>query len=195
MKLMKILIYILLALVLTFSFFFYYENYLFSQYTENLPQQDSMNIPVNEKAPVISKNQIEIEAPVEAVWETLTRINDWPSWQESVTETQVYGEIKQGTRFDWKAGGLSFKSEIHTSNTMSKFGWTGSTIGALAIHNWFFEEEGNITIVKVEESLQGVFPKLFRSYFQNNLDRGVVTNLKELKSATEKSYTESSKVN
>lgn len=192
---MKILIYILLGLVLTFSFFFYHENYLFSQYTESLPQKDDMNIPVNEKAPVISKDQIEIEAPVETVWETLTRINDWPSWQENVTETYVYDEVKEGTRFDWKAGGLSFKSEIHTSNTKSKFGWTGSTIGALAIHNWFFEEKGNRTIVKVEESLQGVLPKLFSSYFQNNLDKGLVTNLKELKSAAEKSFTESTNLN
>jgi uncharacterized membrane protein len=192
---MKILIYILLGFVLTFSFFFYHENYLFSQYTESLLQNDNMNIPVNEKAPVISKNQIEIEAPVEAVWETLTRINDWPSWQVNVTETYVYSEVKEGTRFDWKAGGLSFKSEIHTYKPKSMFGWTGSTMGALAIHNWFFEEKGNITIVKVEESLQGVFPKLFSSFFQESLDRGVLKSLKELKSAAEKSSIERTNVN
>lgn len=145
-----------------------------------------MNIPVNEKAPVVSRNQIEIEATVDAVWKTLTDINDWPKWQKDVTETLVNGDIKQGTKFDWKAGGLSFKSVIHTSNPKSMFGWTGSTFGANAVHNWFFEENGNVTVVKVEESLQGILPKLFTSYFRKNLDSGVVKNLKELKSAAEK---------
>ena len=69
---------------------------------------------------------------------------------------------------------------------MTDFGWTGTTPGASEIHNWFFESRGNTTIVKVEESLQGVFPRLFKPYFQKNLDAGVLKNLQELKSAAEK---------
>lgn len=68
----------------------------------------------------------------------------------------------------------------------SKFGWTGTTLGAYAIHNWFFESNGNKTIVRVEESLQGVFPRLFKNYFQKNLDSGILKNMNELKAASEK---------
>lgn len=145
-----------------------------------------MNIPINENAPVKSRSQIEIEAPVDTVWEILTNINNWTTWQKDVSKTVVHGEIKQGTKFDWKAGGLSFKSEIHTSIPKSMFGWTGTTLGASAIHNWFFEAKDNVTVVWVEESLQGIFPGLFTGYFQKNLDSGVLKNLKELKSAAEK---------
>ena len=144
-----------------------------------------MNIPINENASVKSKNQIEIDAPLATVWDVLTDINNWANWQKAVLETIVDGEIKEGTRFNWKAGGLSFKSRIHTVNSMSMFGWTGTTFGASAIHNWTFKEKDNKTIVKVEESLQGVFPRLFRGYFQKNLDAGVRTNLEELKTASE----------
>lgn len=144
-----------------------------------------MNIPINENASVKSKNQIEIDAPLATVWDVLTDINNWANWQKAVSETIVDGEIKEGTRFNWKAGGLSFKSRIHTVNSMSMFGWTGTTFGASAIHNWTFKEKDNKTIVKVEESLQGVFPRLFRGYFQKNLDAGVRTNLEELKTASE----------
>ncbi len=144
-----------------------------------------MNIPINENASVKSKNQIEIDAPLATVWDVLTDINNWANWQKAVSETIVDGEIKEGTRFNWKAGGLSFKSRIHTVNSMSMFGWTGTTFGARAIHNWTFKEKDNKTIVKVEESLQGVFPRLFRGYFQKNLDAGVRTNLEELKTASE----------
>lgn len=144
-----------------------------------------MNIPINENASVKSKNQIEIDAPLATVWDVLTDINNWANWQKAVSETIVDGEIKEGTRFNWKAGGLSFKSRIHTVDSMSMFGWTGTTFGASAIHNWTFKEKDNKTIVKVEESLQGVFPRLFRGYFQKNLDAGVRTNLEELKTASE----------
>lgn len=65
------------------------------------------------------------------------------------------------------------------------FGWTGKTLGASAIHNWVFEKKDEKTIVTVEESLQGLLPSLFRKYFQKNLDAGIITNLKELKSASE----------
>lgn len=144
-----------------------------------------MNIPINENAPVKSGSHIEIEAPIDSVWRILTDINHWTTWQKEVTKTVVHGEIGQGTRFDWKAGGLSFKSRIHTSVPESMFGWTGTTIGASAIHNWTFEAKGDRTVVRVEESLQGVFPRLFAGYFQRNLDSGIIKNLKELKSAAE----------
>lgn len=147
--------------------------------------KDNMNIPINNNAPVKSTNQIEIDAPVDAVWKTLTDIKDWSKWQKAVTETVIHGKVEEGTSFDWKAGGLSFKSKIHTAVLHSTFGWTGTTLGTSAVHNWTFEQRNNRTIVKVEESLQGILPRLFRGYFQKNLDRGIGTSLSELKTASE----------
>ena len=186
MNIMKKILYILLAIVVITIFYFYYESYSFNQYIENSNQINNMNIPINENAPVKSRNQIEIQAPIDTVWHTLTDIKNWNKWQKAVTETTVDEKIKEGTIFNWKAGGLSFKSKIHTSKRNSAFGWTGTTIGASAIHNWtFIKKDENTTIVIIEESLQGVFPKLFKRYFQNNLDKGVLTNLLELKDASE----------
>jgi len=146
-----------------------------------------MHIPINKNAPVQSGNQIEIQAPVDVIWNVLTDIQNWPKWQKAVTETVVEGKIEEGTTFRWKAGGLSFKSRIHTSKPRTAFGWTGTTIGASAIHNWTFtEKDQRTTIVVVEESLEGLLPKLFRKNFQKNLDHGVLKNLKELKEAAEK---------
>ncbi len=178
---MKTILYILLIISIIISSFFLYEKDSFNKYTENPAKNENMNIPINKNAPVISRNQIEIDAPIETVWKSLTDIKNWSKWQKAVTETKVDEKIEEGTNFNWKAGGLSFKSKIHTAKLNSAFGWTGNTIGASAIHNWSFENKGSSTIVTVEESLQGVFPKLFRGYFQMNLDSGVLTNLNELK--------------
>lgn len=181
---MKKVLFVLLFVVLIIALFFHYESDTFNKYVNN-PTKGNMNIPINGKAPVKSTSQIEIDAPVNTVWKILTDIEHWSKWQKAVTQTVVHGEIKEGTQFDWKAGGLSFKSKIHTDVLHSKFGWTGTTFGASAIHNWSFEESNDRTIVRVEESLQGIFPKLFRGYFQKNLDTGVKKNLEELKIASE----------
>jgi len=162
-----------------------------STYIEKTTVEETMNIPINEIAPVKSKNQIEIRSSIETVWKILTDIRNWPKWQKAVTKTIVdedIEDIKEGTTFKWKANGILFKSKIHTSKPNAEFGWTGTTIGAKAIHNWtFLKKDDNTTIVIVEESLQGVFPTLFRQYFQNNLDKSVLTNLIELKEASETS--------
>ncbi|MDY0104448.1 MAG: SRPBCC family protein [Lentimicrobium sp.] len=181
---MRKIIYFTLILLAIVAAFFAFETADFRHYI-SLSNHSDMKIPINERAPVKSIHQMEIDAPIDTVWNILTDIRNWPEWQKAVTETAVHGEIKEGTPFSWKAGGLSFKSKIHTDNPRSMFGWTGNTFGASAIHNWTFTEKDNKTMVKVEESLQGVFPRLFRKYFQRNLDAGVTTNLQELKAASE----------
>jgi uncharacterized membrane protein len=165
--------------------FFIYENRSFSSYVSQEFESD-MNIPINLNAPVKSKDLIQIAAPVDSVWMVLTEIDQWTSWQRNVTEAKLNGAFEEGIQFDWNAGGLSFKSKIHTIQPKQMFGWTGRTIGASAIHNWWFEENDLGTIVRVEESLQGVLPRLFTKYFQKKLDQGVKANLEELKLAAEK---------
>ncbi|MEJ8802080.1 SRPBCC family protein [Pontibacter sp. H249] len=178
----------LMIIIIASIALFIFENMQFNQYTsyQKNNETEDMNISINEDAPVKSYAEIEIAAPAEKVWQILTTINDWPTWQSEVTEANLREDLKEGSEFKWKAGGLSFSSKIHTVSPKIKFGWTGRTFGASAIHNWYFEEEGEKTVIKVEESLQGVFPQLFKDYFQNNLDKGVQKNLHELKRASEK---------
>jgi uncharacterized membrane protein len=183
---MKKILILFVGIVLSILSFFYYEQSAFHQYVNTIHQNHVMLIPINQHAPVKSSNEIEIKAPIDIVWLTLTDIEHWTQWQKAVTETIVRDNIEAGTTFQWKADGLTFQSTIHTSKPYTAFGWTGTTIGASAVHNWTFtEKDSNTTRIIVEESLQGVFPKVFRKYFQENLDQGVLTNLQELKDASE----------
>jgi uncharacterized membrane protein len=144
-----------------------------------------MNIAIDKNAPVHYRDSIKIAATKETIWAVLTDIDQWPNWQKSVAQSKLLGDLEEGTSFKWKAGGLFINSKIHTVNPYNMFGWTGSTIGASAIHNWKFETENGATIVYVEESLNGIFPHLFRHYFQKSLEKGMVENLNDLKTAAE----------
>lgn len=145
-----------------------------------------LNLEINEKAPVVAKQQIGINAPVETVWTILTSINDWPKWQSAITRAQLKGSVEEGTEFIWKSAGINFTSKIHTCQPYQFFGWTGKTIGASAIHNWIFKQLGETTLITVEESMQGFFPSLLTKKFQKNLEEGIRKSLEELKSASEK---------
>ena len=184
----KAVFYIVLLIAVLTTALFIYESIQFNNYisSQEIKDTQEMNIPINKDAPVKSHAEIIINAPAEKVWQILTTINDWPAWQSELTESKLNKALKEGSEFKWKAGGLSFTSQIHTIVPKIKFGWTGKTFGASAIHNWFFKEEGEKTVIYVEESLQGVFPTLFKGYFQKNLDSGIQNNLKDLKNASEK---------
>ena len=145
-----------------------------------------MNILVNHQAPVLAKYSITIKAPISSIWKILTAINNWPHWQSDVKKAHLKGNLAENTEFVWKAGGINFKSKIHTVKLNEEFGWTGTTLGASAIHNWKFSENNGKTLLTVEESLQGFFPSIFKKYFQKNLTEGIKKNLNELKIEVEK---------
>ena len=144
-----------------------------------------MKISINKNAPVSHHTQIEIFAPIEKVWKTLTEIKNWPNWQKNVTKIQIDGDPEENKSFKWRADNLIFTSTIHTMKKYAEFGWTGKIFGAKAIHNWTFKELNSKTIVQVEESLQGIFPFIFKNKFQKNLEKGMMENLIALKNASE----------
>jgi hypothetical protein len=145
-----------------------------------------MKVSINKSAPVIAEGKIEIRKPVSVVWNVLTGISDWPSWQEAVSKADLRGPLAEDTVFLWKAGGLNFRSRIHTIIPETEFGWTGETFGAAAVHNWRFSPSQLGTLVEVEESLEGFMPALFKGMFQRNLNAAMKKQLEELKAEAER---------
>lgn len=146
----------------------------------------NMKTKINKVAPAVEKQQIFIDAPVEVVWEVLTNIDGWPEWQKAVQKAELLEPLQEGAKFNWRAGGIRFKSEIHTYDPYSSFGWTGKTMGASAVHNWNFRKEKEGTVVSVEESLEGVYPSLLKKKFRKELKSGMEINLQELKAESER---------
>jgi uncharacterized protein YndB with AHSA1/START domain len=140
-----------------------------------------MNMDVDSSAKCYSKEEITINSPVENVYKILSDINNWPSWQSSVTKAHIDGPTEVGATFKWQSGSLKIKSRLHTVNVNSEIGWTGRIWWIKAVHNWYFDKENNRTKVIVKESLKG----LGSSYMQKSLEEGMKRNLAELKSRAE----------
>lgn len=94
---------------------------------------------INESAPVIGRRQTEIDAPAEHVWDVLTAVESWPTWNPDVKSVSLEGEIAKGKSFRWKAGPGTITSTIRQIDAPRRIAWTGKTFGINATHVYRLE--------------------------------------------------------
>jgi hypothetical protein len=141
---------------------------------------------VNERAPVVGASEIEIDAAPEAVWETLTSFERWPSWNPDVKSLSMDGPVAEGSVFRWKTGPGTITSTIQRVERPRLIAWTGTTLGIKAIHFWHLEPRGGSTLVRTEESYDGLVARLLRRPIQKTLDRTLADGLRYLKAEVER---------
>ncbi|UMQ42281.1 SRPBCC family protein [Chryseobacterium sp. Y16C] len=141
---------------------------------------------INEKAPVKTYQEITINAPAQKVYHIMSDIDHWEDWHSDVKDPKLSGPFRKGSSFDWKSGGLTIHSTLHTVLPEHRIGWSGKAFGAFAIHNWSFIEHEGKTTVKVEESMEGWLVSLLSNTFQKGLESSLQIWLKNLKVKAEK---------
>ncbi len=141
---------------------------------------------VNHNAPVLQNAEILINASPAQVWSVLTNINQWPAWNPNIRTAKLEGEAMVGANFHWNVKGASIQSILHTVIDQAAFGWSGTTFGGSAIHNWYLENQNGHTLVKVEESMEGWLVRLFKNKMNRDLAVDMAFWLKKLKDASEK---------
>lgn len=141
---------------------------------------------LNPAAPVRSRHSVRIDAPAGQAWQVLSQVNQWPAWQPDIAYAHLHGRPETGTRFDWSASGyLPIHSTITSAEQGVKFGWSGSSFGAFAVHNWQFVSREGYTEVTAEETMEGWLVSLLKPLMQPALDRGNARWLARLKQAAE----------
>ncbi len=141
------------------------------------------------QAPVRGASEIEITAPPEVVWDVLTSIERWPSWNPSVKSVAMQGDLAEGSTFRWKAGPGTITSTIQRIEAPRLIAWTGKTLGIDAIHVHTLEPQAGKTLVRTEESYEGLVARLFRGPLQKTLDSALDDGLRYLKAEAERRST------
>jgi len=141
---------------------------------------------INSNAPVKCSKTVTVNAGREKVWAVLTDISNWTAWQADISKSILHGELKPDSTFEWKSGGADIHSTLHTVEPFSHFGWTGKSLGMIAIHNWTLRETNGQTDVFVDESMEGFIAGLLRKSLNSNLEKGMNSWLNLLKQECEK---------
>jgi uncharacterized protein YndB with AHSA1/START domain len=138
-------------------------------------------------APVQEASEIDVDAPAETVWDTLTDLESWPGWMDGTKSVTTHGSFTVGTAFEWKNGPGTIKSEVLAADRPGQVAWSGHTMGIRAIHVWNIEARGpGTTHVHTAESWSGLAPRALRGPLGKALRRALDGGVQSLKAEAER---------
>ncbi|MCC8401411.1 SRPBCC family protein [Paraburkholderia sp. MMS20-SJTN17] len=136
-------------------------------------------------APVVSRHDVDIDAPLSTVWAVQTNISAWPTWRPTVTAAHFDGTLSAGSAFKWEEGGLKITSTVREIVPQRRIVWTGPAQGIFAVHVWEFSATGRGVHVHTEESWSGDVVRANATTLQPMLDGALGDWLTRLKQVSE----------
>ncbi len=140
---------------------------------------------INRKAPAVAAQEIRIEASPAEVWKTHADINGWHTWNPDISASKLDGELAPGSVFRWTSGGVKITSTLQEVEDSKRLCWTGKGPGSTAMHLWTLEADGEGTILKTEESMDGWLVSLMKGKMQKTLEASLNGWLIDLKQEVE----------
>jgi uncharacterized protein YndB with AHSA1/START domain len=141
---------------------------------------------INWNAPATADGELRIDADPETVFDVISGIDRWPSWNPDVKSVRVEGPVQPGTVFRWKAGPSSLTSTLRVVDPPREIAWTGTTMGIKAVHVFRFQASDGGTLARSEESWEGLIARLLKGYSRRTLDKGIRGVLAHLKTEAER---------
>lgn len=142
---------------------------------------------INDKAPVIARQEIVIDAPIDKVWDILVDIGEWPEWYTGAAIRRRPKKLEANRCFYWKHDGVWIKSRLVKVEKPNILTWVGRVSWLKSIQVWQFQAMGpKKTKVKVDASLDGAWISRFTTSEKQNKKLNLWLNL--LKIRVEKKY-------
>ena len=141
---------------------------------------------VNEAAPVIATGEIEVAVAPETAWHVMTDIDHWPTWNPDVKQASLHGGVAEGNLFRWRVRTGKITSTFTHVERAQLLAWTGKGFGVNAVHVWRLEPRDGKTVVRTEESWEGLLARVLRAPFRKALQRSIDSGLIHLKAEAER---------
>ena len=111
-----------------------------------------------------------INAPIEKVWDTISDIANWPTWNQEIAIREI-DSVATGKYFTWDDQDHKFKSRLEKIDKPFVLSWVDTSFWIKGIHVWSFEKtEDYQTIATIEVSLQGLIAPLIVNHLRLNRD-------------------------
>jgi hypothetical protein len=116
-----------------------------------------------EKTAVHARTELEMPVSPEAVWPWLVRAELWPAWCPDFEQVVIAGggpDLKPGSRFRWKALGVTLDSRVEEFVELERVAWSARATGIDAYHAWLIERLPSGCRVLTEETQNGLVARL-----------------------------------
>ncbi|HEX8876541.1 MAG TPA: SRPBCC domain-containing protein [Phycisphaerales bacterium] len=127
------------------------------------------------KATFFVHNEIEIDAPPQAVWDVLIQAEAWPSWYEGATDVKVIdapdGRLTARSSFSWRTMDLDFVSRVTEFDPPYRLSWESRKSTIQGYHAWLLVPTARGTRVITDESQFGMLASLQGIFIPNKLRR------------------------
>lgn len=143
-------------------------------------------VDVDRSAPAVAEGSTQIAAPPDVVWDVISDLAAWPTWNRDVRSITLSGPLEPGSEFRWKSGASSLVSRLEVVDPPREIAWTGVTMGIHAVHVFRFEPKDGGTMARSEESWRGVLPSLLKGYSRKTIQRAIDGVLASLKVESER---------
>jgi uncharacterized protein YndB with AHSA1/START domain len=141
---------------------------------------------IDNGAPVISREEIYIEAPLDTVWNLHVDVNSWPRWRADVDSAQLVSPFGVGSSFRWETAGLHITSTITQMVPGSRTTWGGPADGIDGVHVWEFGPHGSGVLVRTKESWNGDPAHADPPALRSALDESLRAWLRDLRDEAER---------
>jgi hypothetical protein len=136
---------------------------------------------INEKAPVLVRKQILVNAPAGKIWNLLTDVNQWKFWQPEVKDPVLEGPFEKGSIIRYKALMVSCALTVLEAVPTRHLAWTGESAGKTLLTIWNLEEVPGGILVKADSTFDGRIAwleKFILRFMTERVLRGCLLKLK-----------------
>jgi uncharacterized membrane protein len=137
------------------------------------------------------EHSIEINAPIETVWNIFTDLTCWQDWTSVMKDVSgEHDNLKQGKRFNFCIRPFVFPINIQPLVEelipLKRIVWSGSKHTVSARHEFIFEDkQGRVELKSIETFKVNILSRLFFHIPKKKLHKLSVLMLEELKYASE----------
>lgn len=119
--------------------------------------QSCSGLGIDLAAPVLSRGDVLVRAPLATVFALQTDIDRWTTWRSDVASAERLddGPLRAGSRFRWSTAGLEVESRVQQVEPERCTFWGGPAGGIVGLHLWTYRQTPDGVLVHTEESWSG----------------------------------------
>lgn len=132
-----------------------------------LHEQYAKSGQIDEQAPIKTRSEIEIAAPIEQVWQLLTDLTEWPTIDPAFRNVRLTAPLAVDADFSFELHHFPIRAKFAKIAPYHELVWTGLSLWfkAVDVHQLEMLANGNTRLV-IAESFAGVLAPLFISKTQ-----------------------------